>query len=121
MNKIRFNFRPGGMRSAGLRLIQAAALALVVMLAIPASAADLRAVKSRVPPVYPEIARRMRIEGEVRLEVTVDAEGKVTGVKTISGNHALSAAAEDAVRKWKFESGSGSATVDVTLTFALAQ
>ncbi|MGA3373891.1 MAG: energy transducer TonB [Terracidiphilus sp.] len=104
-----------------MRLFQAAALAGVLMLAIPASAGDLRAVKSRVPLGYPEIAKRMRIEGEVRIEVTVDAEGKVTGVKTISGNRTLSSAAEDAARKWKFEPGPGSATVNVALTFALAQ
>ncbi len=121
MNKICFKFRPSGWRRAGARLMQAAALALVVMLAIPAGAADLRAVKSRVSPVYPEIAKRMRIEGEVRLEVTVDAEGKVTDVKTVSGNRVLGTAAEDAVRKWRFEPGSGVSTVNVALTFALAQ
>jgi TonB family protein len=121
MNKIRFKFCSKGWRRAGVRLVQAAALALVVMLAIPARAADARAIKSRVAPVYPEIAKRMRIEGEVRLEVTVDAEGKVTDVKTVSGNRTLGSAAEDAVRKWRFEPGSGSATVNVGLTFALAQ
>jgi len=33
----------------------------------------------------------------------------------------LSSAAEDAVRKWKFEPGPGSFTVEVALTFALAE
>ena len=101
--------------------MQAAALALMVALAFPAKAADERAVKSRVQPVYPEIAKRMRITGEVRLSVTVDANGAVTGVQTVSGNRMLSTAAEDAVRRWKFEPGSASATTNVTLTFALAQ
>jgi TonB family protein len=102
-------------------MIQTAALALVVALAIPASAADNRAIKTRVPPVYPEIAKRMKISGEVRLEVTVDPEGKVTDVKKVSGNGMLSAAAEDAVRKWRFESGPGASTVEVSLNFALVQ
>ena len=62
MNKNRFKFRSNGLRRVGVRLIQAAALALVVALAIPARAADIRAVKSRVAPVYPEIAKRMRID-----------------------------------------------------------
>jgi TonB family protein len=106
---------------AGPRWARAATLALVMALAIPAGAAKARAVKSRVSPVYPEIAKRMRIEGEVRLSVTVDSDGKVTDVKPVSGNHMLSTAAEDAVRKWKFEPGSGVSTVDVSLTFALAQ
>jgi outer membrane biosynthesis protein TonB len=43
----------------------------------------------------------------------------VRDVKEISGNRALCNAAEEAVRKWRFESGDGSATVDVNITFAL--
>jgi TonB family protein len=116
-----FRFPPKGMRRMGVWLAQAAALALMLALAMPARAADERAVKMRVPPTYPEIAKRMRITGAVRVAVTVDAEGKVIDAKTISGNRMLGAAAEDAVRKWKFEPGAGSSTVEIELTFALAQ
>ena len=97
----------GVRRTMGVRLLQAAALAVIVALALPARAGDDRAVKSRVSPVYPEIARRMRICGEVRLEATVDAQGKVKDVKPVSGNHMLEVAAEDAVRQWKFAPGDG--------------
>jgi TonB family protein len=110
--------RPNWLRRAGLRLAQAAALALAVSLAMPASAADGRAIKSRFPPVYPEIAKRMRISGVVRLEVTVDAEGKVTDVKPLSGNTMLSTAAIEAVRRWRFEPGSES-TEEISLNFNL--
>lgn len=96
------------------------AAALAVAVALSAHAED-RAVKSRVAPVYPEIAKRMRIAGMVKVEATVDAEGKVNGVKTLSGNSMLSAAAEDAVRKWRFVAGSGESKVNVDLNFALAQ
>jgi TonB family protein len=119
MNKNHFEFRAIGWRRAGVRLMQAAALALLVTLAIPARAADDRAVKTRVAPVYPEVAKRMRITGAVVLSVTVDAEGKVTDVKKVSGNGMLSVSAEDAVRKWKFASGAGAATMEVSLNFAL--
>lgn len=119
MKNNRFEFHSEGLGRAGGRVIQAVALALV--LALPAVAADSRAVKTRIAPVYPEIAKRMRITGEVRIEVTVDPEGKVTDVKRVSGNSMLSAAAEDAVRKWRFESGSDISTVEITLNFALAQ
>jgi TonB family protein len=121
MSNSPFELPPKTLRRAGLRWAQAATLVLAMALAIPAGAADARAIKSRVPPVYPDIAKRIRIEGEVRLSVTVDPDGKVTGVKTVSGNRLLSSAAEDAVHKWKFEPGSGVSTVDVSLTFALAQ
>jgi TonB family protein len=119
MNNNRFEFRPHQLRRAGVRLMQVAALALVVTLAMPARAADERAIKTRVAPTYPEIAKRMRISGVVRLAVTVDPEGKVTGVKPVSGNTMLTAAAEDAVRKWRFEPGPGVSTVEVSLSFSL--
>ncbi len=83
--------------------------------------AEDRAVKSRVAPVYPEIAKRMKIGGVVRLEVTVDPDGKVADVKQISGNHMLSESAEEAVRKWKFVPGPSQSIVDVDLNFELAQ
>jgi len=51
-------------------------LALVLAMAMPASAADDRAIKSRVSPVYPEIAKRMKIAGAVKLEAVVDAQGR---------------------------------------------
>jgi TonB family protein len=87
-------------------------------LAIPACAAGARPVKSRVPPVYAEIAKRLRIEGSVSVEATVDFFGKVSDVKTLSGNHALAASAEDAVRKWRFLSAPDHSTVLVEINFA---
>ncbi|HXR39783.1 MAG TPA: energy transducer TonB [Terracidiphilus sp.] len=100
-------------------MFQAAAIALAMAMVLPVRAADERAVKARVAPVYPEIAKRMRITGLVRVEARVDADGKVISVKTLSGNHALSTAAEDAVSKWKFAAGAGTSTVDVDINFNL--
>ena len=121
MNRDRSEFNSHRLLCARIRLFQAAALALVLALAMPARAADVRAIKSRVPPVYPEIAKRMKIDGSVKVEVTVDADGKVSDVKTVSGNRVLSSAAEDAVRKWRFEPGPGQSTVEVSINFSLAQ
>jgi TonB family protein len=112
-----FDFHFSGLRRKGAQIIYAAAM--ILALSVPASAADTRAILSRVPPAYPEMARRMRITGEVKLSVTVDADGKVTDIKEIGGNHMLSIAAEDAVRKWKFAPGDGVSTVEVALNFAL--
>jgi len=106
-------------RKAGFRVLQAAAFTAIVALALPVRAGDTRAVKSRVAPLYPEIAKRMRISGEVQLQATVDAQGKVKDVKPVSGNHMLEAAAADAVRQWKFVPGDGDSVVTVTINFAL--
>jgi TonB family protein len=61
-----------------------------------------RAVVSRVSPIYPELARRMRVGGKVVLLVTIQANGTVSATKVESGHALLSAAAEDAVRRWRF-------------------
>lgn len=99
----------------------AALLALTLAIAVPARGADERAIRSRVAPVYPELAKRIKIAGVVRLEATVDPEGKVISVKTLSGSHALSPAAEEAVSKWKYAPAAESSTVEVDVNFALAQ
>jgi TonB family protein len=118
---VQFAGDAGVARRMGHRLLQAAALAAMVALALPVRAGDTRAVKSRVAPVYPEIAKRMRISGEVQLDVTVDAQGKVKDVKPVSGNHMLEIAAEDAVRQWKFVPGDGDTVVPVAVNFTLGQ
>src|SRR5580658_5683797 len=102
----------------GIIWFQAAALALAFAITLPARAGDDRAVKSRVAPIYPELAKRMHITGLVKIEATIDADGKVTAVKTVSGSHALSPAAEEAVSKWKFVPGSDTSTVVVDVNFS---
>jgi TonB family protein len=64
-----------------------------------------RRVKSKVSPVYPNIARRMNIGGVVKLVVVVSPSGNVKSTKVLGGHPVLVNAAEDAVRKWKFEPG----------------
>ena len=113
--------RPRGLRRLGKIVMRAGVLGLLMVMVSPARGADDRAVKSRVAPIYPEIAKRMRIEGAVKVEVKVDPTGKVTGARALNGNRILSAAAEEAVRKWRFEPGSGDATVDVEVDFTLGQ
>jgi hypothetical protein len=45
----------------------------------------------------------------------------VSEAKAVGGNRLLAPAAEDAVRKWKFESGSGTSKVKVEINFAMGQ
>jgi TonB family protein len=94
---------------------------LLFLLVAAAGRAEQRAVKQRVAPVYPEVAKRLRVSGSVKLEVTIDADGKVKDVKTLSGNRMLSTAAEEAVYKWKFVPGSADSTEDVDISFELNQ
>jgi TonB family protein len=110
-----------GRRVRGMKWMHALTVGLLIAGSIAARAADERAIKSRVAPVYPELARRMHISGLVKLEATVDPDGKVTAVKTLSGSRALSQAAEDAVAKWKFVPAVAASTVNVDVNFAPAE
>ena len=121
MDKVQFDDKVESKRALGSAILQAIAMAAIVALALPARAGDARAIKSRVSPVYPEIAKRMRISGEVKLEATVDAKGKVKDVKPVSGNHILELAAEDAVRQWRFVPGDSDSVVPVAVDFTLGQ
>lgn len=57
----------------------------------------------RVNPVYPAQARTMRMTGVVKVQVTIDENGKVTEVQDTDGPSLLQRSAVDAVRKWQFK------------------
>jgi len=63
----------------------------------------MRRAKSKVPAVYPELARRMNITGTVRVEVVVAPNGSVKEAKVVGGHPVLANAALEAVKKWRFE------------------
>jgi TonB family protein len=56
----------------------------------------------RVPPVYPEAARKRHMEGTVRLRIAVAPDGSVADVRVLSGHSVLTQAAIDAVRRWRY-------------------
>ena len=58
---------------------------------------------STPPPVYPQLAKMGRIEGEVVLDTVIDADGSVVQLRVISGPPLLVPAALEAVSKWKYE------------------
>ncbi len=57
---------------------------------------------SKVPPAYPEQAKKLKLEGPVQLEARIGIDGSISDVKAISGNDLLAHAATEAVRKWKY-------------------
>ena len=91
------------------------AAATLLALAITCSAlmfagddSGTRAIKSRVTPVYPSVARQMNVQGSVKLEVTVAQNGTVRSVRVVGGHPLLAEAAVAAVKQWKYEPGSES-------------
>ncbi len=58
---------------------------------------------SSSPPAYPPLARSQRVEGDVTLDALIDATGRVTTIKVVSGPVLLQQAAVAAVHQWKYE------------------
>lgn len=63
----------------------------------------VRRAKTKVQPVYPDLARKMNITGTVKIEVVVAPNGTVKDAKVVGGHPVLAGAALDAARKWRFE------------------
>jgi TonB family protein len=65
---------------------------------------DPRPVAGNPKPVYPRLAIRRGLEGEVSLAVSVSASGEVSGIliSKPSGSKLLDQAALKAVRQWQF-------------------
>jgi protein TonB len=55
-----------------------------------------------VEPAYPRLAEQMKIQGSVTLQVNIDKTGNIVGTRVLSGPPILAAAAQEAVRQWRF-------------------
>jgi TonB family protein len=80
-----------------------------------------RKAKSNPPPEYPELARKMKIEGMARVLLTVSSEGSVVKVKELGGNPVLVDALAQAAHKWKYEPAERESEIEVRYEFVLNQ
>jgi len=77
-----------------------------------------RKVKTKVSPMYPELAKKMAIVGAVKVEMVIDAGGTVKSAKAVGGHPLLIPAAVDAAKKWRYEPGSSETTTIVEFKFS---
>lgn len=59
--------------------------------------------KHREIGVYPDTAKRLQLEGDVIVKVTVNSQGKVIDANAIKGLAIFHLAAEEAAKKWVYE------------------
>ena len=77
-----------------------------------------RPIKNKVNPTYPELARRMRIAGIVKVQVTVAPVGSVKNATIIGGHPLLATSVLDAVKKWRFAAEPQETTENLEFHFA---
>jgi len=58
---------------------------------------------SSVPPLYPALAKTQHVSGNVTVDALIDANGRVTTMKVVSGPPLLHQAAMDALKQWKYQ------------------
>ncbi len=76
-----------------------------------------RQVKSKIDPAYPPLAREMHVNGKVKIELNVAADGSVRNTKVLGGSPLLVRAAIDAVKSWKYEPATKDSTETVEFVF----
>jgi TonB family protein len=99
-------------------MVGAAALAIAGSLTNGQQAEEgKRKTKSKVNPVYPELARRMSISGKVKVEVVIAPDGRVKSVRAVGGHPVLVQPCLDAVKEWRFEAAPEETTQLVEFNF----
>src|SRR3989442_14036538 len=56
----------------------------------------------QVNPVYPPLARQIRVQGVVGMEAGINKEVAIESLRVISGHPLLNQAALDAVKQWRY-------------------
>ena len=70
--------------------------------------------------IYPDAARRNRVQGVVRVEASVDSSGNVVDTRVLSGPIELRRAAQQSVLTWHFATDTSMNTRQVTINFELS-
>lgn len=70
-----------------------------------------------VPPVYPPLARAAQVVGDVKVQVSIELDGGVDSIATISGHPLLVSAALDSARHSTFECRGCTQPISHTLTY----
>jgi len=58
----------------------------------------------KVLPVYPPLARSVRIQGQVVLQAVISKQGAIENLRLLTGHPMLVPAAIEAVRQWRYRS-----------------
>ena len=80
-------------------------------------AQQTRKVLSNPEPVFPELAKRLRLTGTVKATLVIGADGLVKDVQIHGGHPVLIDAVQSAVKKWKYAPASSETTAQLEFNF----
>lgn len=88
-------------RKVVIAVLFLAAICLAVFTS-PAQEAPVRKALFNPPASYPEVARRLRLSGTVKVQVVISPEGKITDVKLIGGHPLFVNSVQEILKSWKY-------------------
>jgi len=102
-----------------IRRISSCFLQLLLLFVLLAghALADTRKAVVNPEPEYPEIARRMKITGNVKVEIIVAPDGSIKSTKVLGGHPVLADAVTKALKKWKYAPAAAETTIQVDFKF----
>ena len=76
-----------------------------------------RKAKYKVNPQFSDLARKMNISGNVRIEIVIAPDGHVKSSKPIGGHPVLVQSCLDVIKDWKFEAAPEETTQVIEFEF----
>src|SRR5258708_5543088 len=100
------------------RILGGALLAMALSLGV----ANLRAQEGRKAlsnpaPTYPEVAKKLRLVGTVKVQVLIAADGRIKEKNFIGGHPILVNAVEEKLENWEYAPASGETKRQVEFNF----
>ncbi len=100
------------------RILGGALLAIALSLGVAnLRGQESRKVLSNPVPAYPEVARRLRLTGVVKVQVVIGTDGRIKDKTVIGGHPVLVSAVEEALKNWKYAPASGETTTQLEFNF----
>ncbi|HET8923961.1 MAG TPA: energy transducer TonB [Candidatus Acidoferrum sp.] len=98
------------------------AASMVLAMALSTTAVNLaaqegRKVLSNPTPAYPEMAKRFRLEGVVKVQVVIGTDGRIKETNVVGGHPLLVTSVEETLKNWKYAPASSETTALLEFRF----
>jgi TonB family protein len=94
-------------------------LGLLMCISALGAAQEKRTIKQRGAVSYPDLAKKMNVQGIVKVEVLVLPNGAVKSAKAIGGHPLLIDAAVNAAKNFKYEPAAAETKEEIPFNFSL--
>ena len=100
------------------RILGSALLGMALGLGVAnLQAQESRKALSNPVPVYPEVAKKMRLTGTVKVQIVIGADGRIKEKNFIGGHPVLVSSVEETLKDWKYAPAGGETTTQLQFNF----